>query len=425
MFAKVESAISIRSPLLYNERKVEAQQAIFLDAHNYWQEKEDLSLREKQQRFNNLTVLNERSKKKILHTSINFHPLDKLSDKEMTHIATEFMTAIDFGNQPWLLYRHIDAGHPHMHIVSTNIRRDGSRILNDLRDPRHMVRICSEIERKHHLAPALASPLLYSPGQDDVPTLTYGKIPTRTGIEMVLGYALENFRFHSFESFNAILSLYNVRADRGNPDGRMYQSRGIYYRLIDHEGKKQGAPIKASDFHMGVTLDGIEEQCKLHLSELKWDLKETVQIHVDYEILHVTNLGKFREKLARNSLGLIIPAFTRRNTRGSTQPDQPGLFYFDYNAKTIFRDMELGQDYTAASIIRRIGLDKSIPQLVRDQQLELKPGERTLLDNPDLNHFPTQDLIFRLSKQHDKWVGQRAEQLAQQESQTQRIRHSL
>jgi len=51
MFAKIESALSIRSPLSYNEQKVEAKQAIFLDAHNFWQERDDLSLREKEQRF--------------------------------------------------------------------------------------------------------------------------------------------------------------------------------------------------------------------------------------------------------------------------------------------------------------------------------------------------------------------------------------
>jgi hypothetical protein len=60
MYAKVETAKSIRSPLLYNEQKVEDNQALFLDARNYWQEKDELTLRDKQQRFSDLAVLNER-----------------------------------------------------------------------------------------------------------------------------------------------------------------------------------------------------------------------------------------------------------------------------------------------------------------------------------------------------------------------------
>ena len=156
MYAEVNSAKSIRSPLEYNEQKVEAEQALFLDARNFWQEKEDLTLRDKQQRFSDLILRNERSEKKILHASVNFHPDDELSDKQMTRIAKEFMTAIDFGNQPRLVYRHIDAGHPHMHIVSTNIRPDGSRIKNDLRSPHELIRICAGIEKANGLKAALA-----------------------------------------------------------------------------------------------------------------------------------------------------------------------------------------------------------------------------------------------------------------------------
>jgi len=39
-----------------------------------------------------------------------------------------YMEKIGFCEQPYLIYRHYDAGHPHIHIVSINIRRDGSRI---------------------------------------------------------------------------------------------------------------------------------------------------------------------------------------------------------------------------------------------------------------------------------------------------------
>jgi len=44
-------------------KKVKAKQAIFLDAHNFRQEKDGLALREKLQRFSSLTALNERSGK--------------------------------------------------------------------------------------------------------------------------------------------------------------------------------------------------------------------------------------------------------------------------------------------------------------------------------------------------------------------------
>jgi hypothetical protein len=292
MYAEVNSARSIRSPLVYNEQKVEAKQADLLDARNFWQEKEDLTLRDKQQRFSRLTVLNERSAKKILHASVNFHPDDNLSDKQMTAIAKDFMKAIGFGDQSWLVYRHKDAGHPHMHIISTNIRPDGSRISNDLRAPRSLMKICSVIERAHRLRPVMApTGRMYLSRRDYVPSLKYGEIPTRTGIEMVITYVLDNYRFTSFETYNAILSLYNVRADRGSTDGIMYRNRGLYYRMIDEEGKKLGAPIKASDFYIFATLDALEEKFRLNRTLIRESDRDSMRTRIDYDLINARNLG--------------------------------------------------------------------------------------------------------------------------------------
>jgi hypothetical protein len=38
------------------------------------------------------------------------------------------MDKIGFGNQPYLVYQHLDAGNPHIHIVTTNIQNNGKRI---------------------------------------------------------------------------------------------------------------------------------------------------------------------------------------------------------------------------------------------------------------------------------------------------------
>jgi len=426
MYAKIKGARSIRTPLVYNEQKVEARQADLLDARNFWQEKDELTLRDKQQRFNRLTALNERSEKKILHASVNFHPDDSLSDKQMTRIAKDFMKAIEFGDQPWLVYRHKDAGHPHMHIVSTNIRPDGSRISNDLRAHHHLIRICSAIEKQHGLRPAMAPrEEICISRRDYVPSLKYGAQPTRTGIERVLAYVVEHYRFTSFEGYNAILGLYNVRADRGSTEGIMYRNRGLYYRMIDEEGKKLGAPIKASDFHMPVTLDALEERYRLNRTLVKESDRNSMRINIDFDIINARNLGKFRDEMARNHRScVIIPAFTQRPTRNAAPVDRPGMFYLDFNKMTLFRDTELGEDYTAEAILRRCGLDKSIPELARRENLGLKPGEQNLLDNPNVRHAPTRDLLLRLSIRHDEYVEKQRElELAQR--QQHRHRHSF
>ena len=53
------------------------------------------------------------------------------------------MERIGFGNQPYLVYQHHDAGHPHIHIVSIKVREDGSRV-----DTQNIGRNQSEKARK-------------------------------------------------------------------------------------------------------------------------------------------------------------------------------------------------------------------------------------------------------------------------------------
>ncbi|MEI9911585.1 MAG: relaxase/mobilization nuclease domain-containing protein [Bacteroidota bacterium] len=78
--------------------------------------------------FEKFTSLNERTTTNTLHVSLNFDSPEILDNEKLVVIAKTYMERIGFGEQPYLVYRHHDAGHPHIHIVSTNIRRDGSRI---------------------------------------------------------------------------------------------------------------------------------------------------------------------------------------------------------------------------------------------------------------------------------------------------------
>ncbi|HVS95123.1 MAG TPA: relaxase/mobilization nuclease domain-containing protein [Puia sp.] len=451
MLAIVKSSQTIRSCLQYNEQKVAANQALLLDAHNFWQEKEDLTMREKLQRFHDLSTLNERSKKQAIHISVNFHPDDRLTDRQMTRIAAAFMEGIGFGDQPWLLYRHIDAGHPHFHIVSTNIRPDGSRIDNDLRSPHHLMHTCHKIATDHHLTEALPLPdrlrLLQQTSPEeylrliqasaahrlpDRPTsLRYGERPTKTAIAEVLQYVLERYSFDSFESYNAVLGLYHVRADRGREDSAMFENRGLYYRMIDAEGKKLGAPIKASDFDRPVTLKALENKFGLSERFSHEDARRITSL-IDYNLMMLPpdySLRMFRRQMADQQIRVVIPALTQRPSRGqkpAAAPKNPddghGICYVDFNSMTAVRDTTLGQQYTADAILRRTGVRDRLLELAAENQLRLKPREQAILrpDYPDAEE--TRRLLLKLSAQHDE-IADRKESMRQQQELSQRQRH--
>lgn len=436
MVTIVKSSRSIRRTLLYNEQKVEENKALLLDARNYWQEKEDLSFEEKMHRLKDLTLLNERCKAHCIHISVNFHPVDQLTDKEMVRIAAEFMKDIDFKDQPWLVYRHIDAGHPHCHVVSTNIRHDGSRIPNDLRSPYLLKQLCQRIEWAHGLTHAQMPVRRKTQTADYAQKLKYGETSTKEGIANVLRHTLDKYAYTSLEHLNSLLSLYHVRADRGSTQGLMYQNRGLYYRMIDAEGKKVGAPIKASAFESQPTLNNLEQKFILNAA------KEAESIrHVERHVLWAmrpqppASLANFREELRTRRIVLVIPALTQRPTRREKQTSTPapaqsatsqthnpqslpddghGFFFIDLTNAVILRDTQLGPRCTAEAILQRCQLDQTIPTLLAQGQLTPDKNTERLLQSSD--NIEKRNILLRLTPKHDQW---QAKQEAQQETQRQ------
>src|SRR6266498_1042882 len=128
MVAKITIPKSIEAALNYNEKKVQNGTAECLHAGNYLNDVEKMNFYEKLNGFEMNNMLNKRASTKTLHVSLNFDPSEKLSNDKLKEIAALYMNKIGFGEQPYLVYQHFDAGHPHVHIVSTTIRSDGTRI---------------------------------------------------------------------------------------------------------------------------------------------------------------------------------------------------------------------------------------------------------------------------------------------------------
>jgi len=118
------------------------------------QSKERLSYDDKLRRFQRLNELNGRSQVKMFHATLNFSPKEMLSNQQLAAIADRYMQGLKMDNQPYLVYRHNDANHPHIHIVSSLIRPDGSRVNTqrmgvDLSQP-----TCKAIEAEFQLIPS-------------------------------------------------------------------------------------------------------------------------------------------------------------------------------------------------------------------------------------------------------------------------------
>src|SRR4051812_8629604 len=114
MVAKIKTPTSIIRALNYNEHKVQKEVAECIFAGNFLREASEMNFYQKLDAFEKLIAMNERAKTNSLHISLNFDPSDKVDREKLAEIASSYMARIGFADQPYLVYQHHDAGHPHI-----------------------------------------------------------------------------------------------------------------------------------------------------------------------------------------------------------------------------------------------------------------------------------------------------------------------
>ncbi len=348
MVAKITSPARIVAALNYNENKVKEGKAECLHASGYLRSAKEMNFYQKLEGFERLNALNSRATTKTLHISLNFDPSEKIPNERLVAIASDYMEKIGFGSQPWLMYRHNDAGHPHIHIVTTTIQSDGKRIdtYNIGRNQSEKAR--KEIEHVYGLVCAEKQKrILHQPiASVQTEKIGYGKTETKKSIANVVNAVLNTYHYCSLPEFNAILKAYNVVADRGQQDGRLYKHNGLVYRVLDADGNKVGVPIKASLLNCKPTLNKLEA-----LFEKNKPLKDTFKLPLKNTIDQVLaqsprNMPSFIRLLEQKNILTVL----RQNDQGRIY----GITFVDRNNKCVFNGSDLGKSYSAAHIEEKL-----------------------------------------------------------------------
>ena len=335
--------------LYYNEHKVCEKEAEILLAQNFLKEAAQLSFSDKTRWFERFTSLNERATTNVLHVSLNFDPSDELNNEKLMDIAKTYMDRIGFSEQPYLVYRHHDAGHPHIHVVSTNIRRDGSRISMHNIGRNGSEKARKEMEIEFGLVKAQEKAL------DDriklIPVsaqkVAYGKASTKRAISNVLGLVINHYKYGSLAELNAVLKLYNVQAHRGEKDSLMYVKGGLVYRVLDDVGKPISPPLKASSFYMRPTLRNLEGRFEEN-EKLKQPFAKRIRSVIDFALVKKRGGGlqQLTHDLQRENISLVL----RQNGEGVIY----GMTYVDHKTKSVFNGSDLGKMYSAKAILERL-----------------------------------------------------------------------
>ena len=244
MVIRILTGKDVAGAVRYNEKKVGEGQAQRIEIANY----PDNELAEKHAEFRLQLLeqqarLNSNIKRPSVHLAIAFHPTEVVPDHKLQRIGKEIMTEAGYGKQPYLMYRHDDTQHPHIHIVTVSIDPNGRKITDQFIKKR-LNKIRQDIEKRHGLVRAerVGQRVFQNlgDGQQNSQQHTIGKLLKQT---------LDDYTFGSVASFRQFLSLKNVLVNVAA--GR--SKSGITFQMMDDEAPVT-RPIKASSFEFKPTL---------------------------------------------------------------------------------------------------------------------------------------------------------------------------
>ena len=410
---------NLRKVLNYNEQKVQRGVAELLQAGNFLKPAEELNFHDKLHRFQKLNELNERAEKSTLHISLNFHPQDELDgikfqevsllreksrksqlteeelqkvalvQEKLREIAGIYMDRIGMAEQPYLVYQHFDAGHPHIHVVTSLIQADGVRIPTNNMGKNQSVKARKEIDEIYGLRKVEDSKhnQVYEPEPVNAQKVAYGNQETKKAIKDVLRFVLKKYKFTSLPELNAVLQQYNVLADRGATDSQIFKNGGLVYRVLDEQGGKIGVPIKASDFHFKPTLKALQEKFEKNTPLRKADIP-VIKGRIDWALgKQPKSFQAWIEELRKENIRVVV----RRNDQGVVY----GLTYVDFRTRSVLNGSDLGKAYSAQAITRRFNAaeqpkvsDKPSQNQKSAETKTPKPTKRNLPARPPASRKP-------------------------------------
>lgn len=348
MVAVIKTGHSLRRILNYNENKVAEGKAECIGQGNYPIETDQMNFTMRYNRLARQAELNPNVTRNSVHISLNFDISEKDIEKEkLMSIAAEYMEKIGFGKQPYLVYQHHDAGHPHIHIVSVKIQADGRRI-----DMQNIGKNQSEtarklIEKKYGLVQAGSdNTAAKKTAGTALSKVIYGKNDTRRAISNIVDAVVPSYKYTSLHELNAVLRQYNIMADRGSEKSRVYKNMGLMYRILDDKGNKTGIPVKASALYSKPTLSFLEKQFPLNevaRSKFKGHIKNAVDRRISGD--KPLDLIELCKALEREGIQTML----RQNDTGRLY----GITYIDHTTKCVFNGSALGKNYSAKGIQER------------------------------------------------------------------------
>ena len=348
MVAKISIGSSLYGALAYNGEKINEARGRILGSNKVVIPPDGHArIAQMVEDFKSFMPKMGRTKKPVLHISLNPHPDDRLTDQDFEILAREYLDKLGFGDQPFVIYKHEDIDRHHIHIVTVNVNEQGKR-LNQAFLFRRSKAITNELEQKYNLHKAQREKV--SPDTPIKKLDPSGDIKRQ--VQNTVKLVGMRYKFQTLGEYNAILSLYNIRCEPtdGRVNGREYH--GLVYFAMNDNGDTVSTPFKASrlgKFASRAAVEGHFERSKESV-----EIRPTKRI-VASVMAQSSGQDDFITRLKDNGIDLVL----RYNEDGRIY----GATFVDHNTHTVLNGSRLGKEFSANAFERWFNGDGEKPIL--------------------------------------------------------------
>ncbi len=185
--------------------------------------------------FNDICHIRPRVKYAVWHASLSFAYEDKLSKEQMISIGRDYLEKIGLDNNQYLMVRHHDTRHDHIHIIANRIGFTG-KLASDRWCKNRTARVCDILEEKYGLTVARNN------WKNKI--FINDKIPLKKEIKEKIRLALSSGLEHGLSDFDqlkmalkdqGIELIFHVQKT-GRINGISFRCRGLTFKgsSIDH-----------------------------------------------------------------------------------------------------------------------------------------------------------------------------------------------
>lgn len=338
MVAKISIGSSLYGALSYNGEKMNKEQGRVLGANKIILPADGhIDIARMVENFNAFMPKTGKTKKPVLHISLNPHPDDRLTEQQYEILAREYLEKLGFGEQPYIIYKHMDIDRHHIHIVTVNVNEQGKRLNQDFLF-RRSKKITTEMEEKYNLHKAQREKI--------TPDMPIKKVDPNGDLKRQVANTVKmvgmRYKFQTMGEYNAILSLYNIRCDEadGKVNGREYH--GLVYFATDDNGKVIANPFKASRLGKFASRTAVEG--RFERAKEKIDVAPTRSRVADV-LARATDKDDFTAKLKECDIDVVF----RYTDEGRIY----GVTFIDHNTMTVLNGSRLGKQFSANALNER------------------------------------------------------------------------